>query len=225
MKTIVEKEAVLFLENQEELVSEEFISNVHNIYVNDYNRGNSKIPIVEGMLSIVGRYKDALTQIEETLESKYGFSPDAWQLIGTLTKEQYTNAIQLWVDKNKYTEKDFNEAFEVIFRESRRYFEIYVSSQIIDWLATVIIKNGYPIKLKLYKDLSENEKEEYLSKLDEGKGHIHRKSEIIRKYQEIESKYPKMNDSQIKKEVQDWYLDLTGKDIDEGTIRYYLKEK
>ena len=71
-KQHTEKEAKLFFENQEKLLSEENISTIHDAYVTDYNRGNSKIPILEGMLSISDRQEENLKEIslEELLGSE-----------------------------------------------------------------------------------------------------------------------------------------------------------
>lgn len=55
--------------------------------------------------------------------------------------------------------------------------------------------------------------------------HLHRKDDIRNKYKALRKSHQEESDLTIRRMVQEWYFDLTGKEINEGTIRYYLDEK
>ena len=77
-------------------------------------------------------------------------------------------------------------------------------------------------KIKYREDLPVSKKIQ-LDKKSEG--HAHRKYDIIDEYQRLRKEFPKESDKEVRERVELWYRKLTGKDIDEGLIRYYLKEK
>lgn len=86
-----------------------------------------------------------------------------------------------------------------------------------------IIKDKYPKRISNLAVFVESKEEERLKSLDKVPNkHIHRKRQIINKYSELKTKNIQENDSNIREMVQDWYLELTGKEIDESTVRRYI---
>lgn len=72
----------------------------------------------------------------------------------------------------------------------------------------------------LLTELIEEEKKKTLDIIE--RKHVHRRIDIVNKYNESKDKNPHMNDSEIRGLVQSWYMSKYDKNIDEGLIRYYL---
>lgn len=87
-----------------------------------------------------------------------------------------------------------------------------------------IINKGFPQQIGRSSRASKIENMK--KKLDVKKeGHAHRKEDIQRKYKELKKQFPALTDSEIRSSILEWYLELTGKEIGESTVRYHLGQK
>lgn len=104
-------------------------------------------------------------------------------------------------------------------------FKLHLTLVSLDYiLIRSVINKGFPQHIELSSRVSKIEKRK--KKLDaKRKGHAHRKEDIQRKYKELKREYPFSTDSEIRSNIQEWYLELTGKDIDESTVRHHLGQK
>lgn len=115
-----------------------------------------------------------------------------------------------------YALDDFRAPIFIRVRTDRIRLEIFME---------YIIKRGYPDKLDIDDHEIRRQKEEEKKRQDKIPGkHDHRSNDIINKYKELTSKFPDKNQSEILQCIEEWYLDLTKKTIDESTIRHHLKK-
>lgn len=138
------------------LHSDEFISKLWDEYVTAYNE---KRMSVSDMLAISDRQAGQIQRIEKSLDSNYGFTMDAWELIKHAGYKQNVKAFQLWIERNGFTRQQFNDAFAVICQESQRFFEMHMERGIIEIITQIIRENSFPSRIDMWDELTEAEKD------------------------------------------------------------------